>query len=180
MTILSAQNHAPKTRKPPADQAATIEAEIVELTPRLRAFARRFLRSDDDIDDLVQETLVKALNSLHLYHPGTSLKSWLFTILRNTFCTDYRRRKREPVGTEAAVEQLSVAPAQEWALREREVQRALTRLSDDMRRALTLVAAGASYEDAARICGCRLGTLKSRVNRARQSLSLLLENRSID
>ncbi|MBA5800468.1 MULTISPECIES: sigma-70 family RNA polymerase sigma factor [Rhizobium] len=179
MTTLYAQRAAAETRKTSADHAAT-EAEMVELTPRLRAFARRFLRSDDDIDDLVQETLLKALNSLHLYQPGTSLKSWLFTILRNTFCTNYRRRIREPVGMEAAIEQLSIAPAQEWALREREVQQALTLLSDDMRRALTLVAAGTSYEDAARICGCQLGTLKSRVSRARQSLALLLGNGFID
>ncbi|MBB2695490.1 UNVERIFIED_ORG: RNA polymerase sigma-70 factor (ECF subfamily) [Rhizobium esperanzae] len=157
-----------------------IELEIVELTPALRAFARRFLRSEDDIDDLVQETLLKALNSLHLYQPGTSLKSWLFTILRNTFCTNYRRQKREPVGVDAALEQVAIAPAQEWALREHELQRAMTRLSDDRRRALTLVAAGTSYEDAARMCGCRVGTLKSRVSRARESLLQMLGNHLAD
>ena len=159
---------------------SAIESEIVELTPALRAFARRFLRSDDDIDDLVQETLLKALNSLHLYHPGTSLKSWLFTILRNTFCTNYRRQKREPAGIDAAMEQIATAPTQEWALRERELQHALTLLSDDRRRALTLVAAGTSYEDAAKMCGCRIGTLKSRVSRARECLHSLLGNQLID
>ncbi|MGV4791783.1 sigma-70 family RNA polymerase sigma factor [Rhizobium sp. F40D2] len=151
-----------------------LESEIVQLTPALRAFARRFLRSEDDIDDLVQETLVKALNSLHLYRPGTSLKSWLFTILRNTFCTNYRRQKREPTAMEAAMEQVSIAPSQEWALRERELEHALTQLPDDRRRALILVATGTSYEDAARLCGCRIGTLKSRVNRARGSLLSML------
>lgn len=161
-------------------KTSAIELEIVELTPALRAFARRFLRSDDDIDDLVQETLLKALNSLHLYHPGTSLKSWLFTILRNTFCTNYRRRKREPAGIDAGMEQIATAPTQEWALRERELQHALTLLSDDRRRALTLVAAGTSYEDAARMCGCRIGTLKSRVSRARECLQSLLGNQLID
>ena len=159
---------------------SAIESEIVELTPALRAFARRFLRNDDDIDDLVQETLLKALNSLHLYHPGTSLKSWLFTILRNTFCTNYRRQKREPAGMDAAMEQIATAPTQEWALRERELQHALTLLSDDRRRALTLVAAGTSYEDAAKMCGCRIGTLKSRVSRARECLHSLLGNQLID
>ncbi|KPH05834.1 sigma-70 family RNA polymerase sigma factor (plasmid) [Rhizobium acidisoli] len=151
-----------------------LEAEIVQLTTALRAFARRFLRSEDDIDDLVQETLVKALNSLHLYRPGTSLKSWLFTIMRNTFCTNYRRQKREPTAMEAAMEQVSIAPSQEWALRERELEQALTQLPDDRRRALILVATGTSYEDAARMCGCRIGTLKSRVNRARGSLLSML------
>ncbi|MBX5179827.1 sigma-70 family RNA polymerase sigma factor [Rhizobium lentis] len=161
-------------------EKSAIEREIVELTPALRAFARRFLRSDDDIDDLVQETLLKALNSLHLYQPGTSLKSWLFTILRNTFCTNYRRKKREPAGMDAAMEQVAIAPTQEWVLREHELQRALTRLSDDRRRALTLVAAGTSYEDAAKMCGCRIGTLKSRVSRARECLIAMLGNHLVD
>jgi RNA polymerase sigma-70 factor (ECF subfamily) len=155
---------------------SAIELEIVTLTPALRVFARRFLRSNDDIDDLVQETLLKALNSLHLYHPGTSLKSWLFTSLRNTFCTNYRRQKREPTGMDVMVERIAIAPTQEWALRQHELQQALALLSDDRRRALTLVAAATSYEDAARICGCRIGTLKSRVSRARESLLLMLGN----
>ncbi|MFL5011645.1 sigma-70 family RNA polymerase sigma factor [Rhizobium sp.] len=155
---------------------SAIELEIVALTPALRVFARRFLRSNDDIDDLVQETLLKALNSLHLYRPGTSLKSWLFTILRNTFCTNYRKQKREPTGIDVMVERIASAPTQEWVLREHELQQALTLLSDDRRRALTLVAAGNSYEEAARMCGCRIGTLKSRVSRARESLQLMLGN----
>ncbi|MBX5188087.1 sigma-70 family RNA polymerase sigma factor [Rhizobium sp. NZLR3b] len=159
---------------------SAIESEIVQLTPALRAFARRFLRSEDDIDDLVQETLLKALNSRHLYKPDTSLKSWLFTILRNTFCTNYRRQKREPTAMDAAMEQVAIAPSQEWALRERELQRALVQLPDDRRRALILVATGTSYEDAARLCGCRIGTLKSRVSRARGSLLSMLGNNLID
>ena len=157
---------------------SAVESEIVQLTPALRAFARRFLRSEDDVDDLMQETLLKALNSLHCYQPGTSLKSWLFTIMRNTFCTNYRRQKREPTAIDAAMEQVAVAPSQEWALRERELEQALMQLSDDRRRALILVATGTSYEDAARLCGCRLGTLKSRVNRARCSLLSMLGNNS--
>ncbi|ANM13226.1 MULTISPECIES: sigma-70 family RNA polymerase sigma factor [unclassified Rhizobium] len=155
---------------------SAIQSEIVQFTPALRAFARRFLRGEDDIDDLVQETLLKALNSLHLYQPGTSLKSWLFTIMRNTFCTNYRRQKREPTAMDAAMEQIAIAPSQEWALRERELEQALTQLPDDRRRALLLVATGTSYEDAAKLCGCRLGTLKSRVNRARGSLLSMLGN----
>ncbi|MBX4864162.1 sigma-70 family RNA polymerase sigma factor [Rhizobium leguminosarum bv. viciae] len=177
MTSLSLSSPRPASHR---QETSSIELEIVELTPALHAFARRFLRSEDDIDDLVQETLLKALNSIHLYHPGTSLKSWLFTILRNTFCSNYRRRKREPVGMDVILEQVAVAPSQEWALRERELRQALTRLSDDRRRALTLVAAGTSYEDAARICGCRIGTLKSRVSRARETLHSLLGNQLID
>ncbi|MFS8148863.1 RNA polymerase subunit sigma [Rhizobium sp. R635] len=175
MMSLSSVRPATHSKKPSA-----IESEIVDLTPALRAFARRFLRNNDDIDDLVQETLLKALNSLHLYHPGTSLKSWLFTILRNSFCSNYRRQKREPTGIDTAMEQIATAPTQEWALRERELQRALKLLSEDRRRALTLVAAGTSYEEAAKICGCRIGTLKSRVNRARESLQTLLGNQLID
>jgi RNA polymerase sigma-70 factor (ECF subfamily) len=182
-TFLSSQERkmtALSSQRPASQETSSVELEIVELTPALHAFARRFLRSEDDIDDLVQETLLKALNSIRLYHPGTSLKSWLFTILRNTFCSNYRRRKREPVGMDVTMEQVSVAPSQEWALRERELRQAMTRLSDDRRRALTLVAAGTSYEDAARICGCRIGTLKSRVSRARETLHSLLGNQLID
>jgi RNA polymerase sigma-70 factor, ECF subfamily len=175
MTSLSTVHSASNSK-----ETSAIEVEIVELTPALRAFARRFLRSDDDIDDLVQETLMKALNSLHLYHPGTSLKSWLFTILRNTFCTNYRKQRREPAGMGVAMDQVSIAPTQEWALRERELQQALTLLPDDRRRALTLVATGTSYVDAARMCGCRIGTLKSRVSRARESLLLMLGNQLLD
>ncbi|TBZ41662.1 sigma-70 family RNA polymerase sigma factor [Rhizobium leguminosarum bv. viciae] len=162
------------------EDTSSIELEIVELTPALRGFARRFLRSQDDVDDLVQETLVKALNSIQLYQPGTSLRSWLFTILRNTFCSNYRRRQREPVGMDVTMAQIAIAPSQEWALRERELRQALTRLSEDRRRALTLVAAGTSYEDAARICGCRIGTLKSRISRARETLHTLLGNQLVD
>lgn len=161
-------------------QTSAIESEIVQLTPALRSFARRFLRSEDDIDDLVQETLLKALNSRHLYKADTSLKSWLFTILRNTFCTNYRRQKREPTAMDAVMEQVAIAPSQEWALRERELDRALTQLPDDRRRALILVATGTSYEDAAKLCGCRIGTLKSRVSRARGSLLSMLGSNLID
>ncbi|MFB2605837.1 sigma factor-like helix-turn-helix DNA-binding protein, partial [Rhizobium phaseoli] len=74
----------------------------------------------------------------------------------------------------------AIAPTQEWVLREHELQRALTLLSEDRRRALTLVAAGTSYEDAARMCGCRIGTLKSRVSRARESLVAMLGNNLVD
>ncbi|EJC84047.1 RNA polymerase sigma factor, sigma-70 family [Rhizobium leguminosarum bv. trifolii WSM2297] len=157
-----------------------IQMEIIQLTPALHCFARRFLRSKDDIDDLVQETLLKALKSIHHYQPGTSLRSWLFTILRNTFCSNYRRQQREPTGMDATVGQIAVAPAQEWVLREREIQKAMAKLPDDRRRALILVATGTSYEDAARLCGCRIGTLKSRVNRARGSLLSLLGPNPID
>jgi RNA polymerase sigma-70 factor (ECF subfamily) len=156
------------------DKRHSIENEIVNCTPALHAFARRFARSQDDINDLVQETLVKALNSIHLYQPGTALKSWLFTIMRNTFCTGYRRKLREPIGREQCIIEVAAAPSQEWSLRKQELRKALCQLSSDRRQALLLVAFGTTYEETAKICGCRIGTVKSRVNRARHDLVKVL------
>ena len=145
--------------------------EIVEMIPALRAFARTFYRDVSDADDLVQETLTKGLANIHQFEPGTSMKSWLFTILRNTFCTRYKVSKRECVGLPVGIEQTMSSPAnQEWRVQHHEVMRAIRDLDTDQKKALLLVAGGTSYSDAASICGCRVGTIKSRVNRARESL----------
>jgi len=157
-----------------------IEHGIVALTPALQAFARRFVRTQDDIDDLVQETLLKAIRAIDHYQPGTALKSWLFTIMRNTFCTNYARRRREPVEPDNATWDVATAPAQEWSARRHELQVAMNGLPENQRRALMLVALGSSYEETAEICGCRVGTIKSRVNRARQDLIVALGEQRMD
>lgn len=146
-------------------------AEIADMTPALVAFAHRFVRNNPDIEDLVQETIYRALRSLHCFTPGTSMKSWLFTIMRNTFCTRYKLARREYVGFPAGVqEQMSTPPTQEWILQHGDVIEAVRGLDDHQRQALMLIAEGTSYADAAKICNCQIGTIKSRVNRAREAL----------
>ena len=152
------------------------EEQIVALIPALRAFAYRFVRSNSDVDDLVQEAVYRALGHLDHFRPGSSMKSWLFTIIRNTYCTGYRRRVRENCGLldDAASYDLPMSATQDWAMRAIDVDAALAHLSAGERKALLLVAAGTSYEDAALSCNCKIGTIKSRVSRARLHLAELL------
>jgi RNA polymerase sigma-70 factor (ECF subfamily) len=156
------------TRK--AELAA--QSEVVELIPALRAFARTFCQRPEEADDLVQETLTKALANLDKYEPGTRLKSWLFTIMRNTFCTRFKKSTRETVGLpEAVTAKLTTEPSQEWTVQAEEVRQALNRLPEHHREMLVLIVMlGERYEDAAEICGCAVGTVKSRLSRARQQL----------
>jgi len=149
---------------------------ILKTMPHLRAFAISLSGNTDYADDLVQEALVRCLSNLDKFEVGTNLQAWLFTILRNQFLTTYRKRRREvedPDGIMAG--QLSVPPAQPGVLDLQDLRIALARLPVDQREALLLVSAeGLSYEEAASICGIRIGTLKSRVNRARTRLAELL------
>lgn len=152
-------------------------SELVELMPALRKFARRFHASPYDIDDLVQETVMKALSNSEKFQEGTRLKSWLFTIMRNTFCTKFGISKREHVGFEEGMAQSPcVQPSQEWSIRGRELEGALAQLSVPYRIAIELIfIEGSSYEKAAERCGCKVGTVKSRVNRARQQIAVLMQ-----
>ncbi|AYM60821.1 sigma-70 family RNA polymerase sigma factor [Agrobacterium fabrum] len=157
-------------------QLEVLRSGIADLAPALTAFARRFVRNEDDVNDLVQETMLRGFRSLQGFTPGTALKSWLFTILRNTFCTRYKVSRRECVGLPVGIEQSMSIPAdQEWRLQHQEVMRAILELDEDQKKALLLIAGGTSYSDAAAICGCRVGTIKSRVNRARESLRQKLD-----
>ncbi|MET3615032.1 RNA polymerase sigma-70 factor (ECF subfamily) [Rhizobium aquaticum] len=146
--------------------------QVVELIPALRAFARILCPQPENADDLVQETLIKAIANLNQYTEGTRLKSWLFTIMRNTFNTRYRKREREVIGLPPdSTNTLVTQPDQEWSARAKEVYTALMRLPDRYREILVLIVIqGESYEDAAVICDCAVGTVKSRLNRARQRL----------
>ncbi|MGW9231315.1 sigma-70 family RNA polymerase sigma factor [Pseudorhizobium sp. NPDC055634] len=151
---------------------ARTRVDIVELIPVLKSFARRFYSNSHDVDDLVQETVLRALANLDKFQPGTSMKSWTFTIMRNTFCTRYGRGKREFVGAgECASLQRSIDAPQEWAVRAREFDRALAGLPDHYREAFEIVLMrGESYETASSLCRCPVGTIKSRVNRARMAI----------
>lgn len=156
------------------------ESDVVALIPALRAFARTFYRNRDDADDLVQETLTKAIGSIDGFQSGTRLKSWLFTIMRNAFYTRVKRAQREAPGDLDCVASVpTMAATQDWHIGNLELKAALERLPDGQREAIILVGAlGVSYEEAASICQCEIGTIKSRINRARSALALDLDHQS--
>ena len=133
-------------------------------------------------DDLVQETLLRALANIDSFQPGTNMSAWLFTILRNLFRSEYRKRRREVEDTDGSyAESLKSQPEQNSHLEFKEFRAALAKLPPDQREALILVgASGFSYEEAAAICESAVGTIKSRVNRARARLSKLLSVESSD
>jgi RNA polymerase sigma-70 factor (ECF subfamily) len=149
---------------------------ILATVPSLRAFAVSLCGNLDRADDLVQETLTRALANIESFRPGTNMAAWLFTILRNQFRSEYRKRRREvedAEGTHAA--SLQAPPEQLARVEFGELRQALGELPEDQREALILVgASGFSYEEAANICGCAVGTIKSRVNRARTHLAQLM------
>jgi RNA polymerase sigma-70 factor (ECF subfamily) len=144
--------------------------------PKLRAFAYSLCGRNDLADDMVQETLLRAWHHLDSFQEGTSLRAWLFTILRNAYFSELRKTRREvgdADGKKAVT--LCVAPSQYGRLDIVDLQGALDLLAPTQREALVLVAAaGWSYEEAASIVQCPVGTIKSRVNRARTNLSQLL------
>lgn len=151
------------------------EAFIAQI-PQLRAFAISLSGNRDEADDLVQETLMKAWNKIDSFEEGTNLRAWLFTILRNTFISARQRRRDIPDSDGVHLEALSEAPHQPGYLDLQDLRTALVHLPEYQREALILVgAAGFSYQEAAEICGCAVGTLKSRVSRARAHLSKLLD-----
>jgi len=148
------------------------DRELIELRPALMAFARSFVRSPNDADDLVQETIVRALSNRHQFVAGTRLKSWLFTIMRNTFYNARVRALRERPGQDECVaDGRVVKAAQEDAQRLREVSDSIGRLPPAFRDSLIMIAMGESCEYVAQHCGCAVGTVKSRVSRARRLVS---------
>jgi RNA polymerase sigma-70 factor, ECF subfamily len=155
---------------------------VLAAVPSLRAFAISLSGNVDRADDLVQETLLRALVNINSFEPGTNLSAWLFTILRNLFRSEYRKRRREVEdGDGTYAESLKSQPEQEARVEFREFRAALAKLPSDQREALILVgASGFSYEETAGICGCAVGTIKSRVNRARARLAELMSIESLD
>ena len=151
-------------------------ALLVAEIPNLRAFAASLSGSIQNADDLVQDTLLKAWGHADSFTPGTSIRAWLFTILRNTYYSQYRKRGREVQDTDGIYsERVMRAPPQESALEFSDFRAALAKLPEEQREVLILVgASGLSYEEAAEICDVAVGTVKSRVNRARVKLAELL------
>lgn len=153
-----------------------IRDEVLASVPNLRAFAVSLCGSLDRADDLVQETLLRAFTHIDSFEPGTHMVAWLFTILRNLFRSEYRKRRREVEDIDGEyAETLWTHPAQIGRVEFNELLAALDELQPEQREALILVAAADfSYDQVAAICGCAVGTIKSRVNRARIRLADLL------
>lgn len=151
-------------------------AELTKAIPHLRAFARSLSGDADRADDLVQDAILRALRAESQFTPGTNFRAWIFTILRNQYVNQLRRRKfvAEPKDG-VDLDLLWVPPSQDAKLEFQDFRRALMMLTPDQREILLMVgASGFSYEEAAEICNCAVGTVKSRLSRARRELSRLL------
>ena len=142
----------------------------------LKAFATSLSGNVDRAQDLVQETFLRALANHTSFEPGTHMSAWLFTILRNLFRSEYRKRRREVEDTDGSyTESLKSHPEQHSRIEFQEFRQLLARLPTEQRESLILVgASGFSYEEAAAICQCAVGTIKSRVNRARTRMADML------
>ena len=160
-----------------AKLASDFQRELVSLAPYLRAFAWSLCGNREDADDLAQETLVKAWQARDSFVPGTNLKAWLFTIQRNQFYTNRRSSGRQVAWNQQAAESVcGTSQDPMWAAELSDMARALGCLHDEQREVLILVGAGGfSYEEAAQICRCAVGTVKSRATRARRALLRFLD-----
>jgi RNA polymerase sigma-70 factor (ECF subfamily) len=157
------------------------QAELVALVPHMRAFARSLCRDRAQADDIAQEALASAWGSRATFTPGTNLKAWVFRILRNQFYGDKRRSWRLTQLDPTVAEETLVAVSHPTAALELDdVRRAMLELNDEQREALILVGvAGLPYDEVALIVDCPLGTIKSRVSRAREQLLRILAGRSL-
>ena len=166
-----------KDSTPDPAREAAFKAELVALIPHLRAFARTLAGDPTSADDLAQDAMMKAWDARQSYQMGTNMKAWTFMILRNQFYSEKRRSWRQTQLDQEAAERTLVAvddPEAPVALDE--LRLGLSMLPAEQREALILVGAGGfAYEEAADICGCAVGTVKSRVSRARRALQGILE-----
>ncbi|MEO6395535.1 MAG: RNA polymerase sigma factor [Devosia sp.] len=168
-------------KKPQPEASALAETpsfkrEMLATLPSLRAFAVSLSGRHDKADDLVQDTVMKAWAKQDSFQMGTNIKAWLFTILRNEFYSQMRKRGREVQDSDGAfTERMAVHPSQYGILDMADFKKALDGLPPDQREAIVLIgASGFSYEEAAQICNCAVGTMKSRVSRARTRLQDVL------
>jgi RNA polymerase sigma-70 factor (ECF subfamily) len=155
----------------------SFKRDLLATLPSLRAFAVSLSGRHDKADDLVQDTVMKAWAKQESFELGTNIKAWLFTILRNEFYSQMRKRGREVQDTDGVfTERMAVHPSQYGIVDLNDFRKALDKLPDDQREAVILIgASGFSYEEAAEICHCAIGTMKSRVSRARTKLQELLQ-----
>jgi RNA polymerase sigma-70 factor, ECF subfamily len=155
---------------------------MLAAIPTVRAFAMSLCRNPDRADDLVQETLLRAIANIDSFEAGTNMEGWLITILRNQFRSEWRWRRNEVQDVDGRYAESREAPAKQHSQVEfEEFRLALASLPDDQRETFILVAAaGFSYDEAAAVCECAVGTIKSRVNRARTQLAQLLSDEGAD
>jgi RNA polymerase sigma-70 factor (ECF subfamily) len=160
---------------------ADFKAELIALIPHMRAFARSLCNNPAEAEDLAQDALAKAWASRASFTMGTNLKAWTFMIVRNQFYSDKRRSWRsQPLDPETAERTLVAVTNPLAGLELDDLRRALAMLPDDQREALILIGAGGlSYEEASEICGVAIGTVKSRVSRARDRLALIFADGAI-
>lgn len=153
------------------------KTELLALIPQVKTFARMLAKGREDAEDLTQDTLARAWRHRDAFQPGTNLRAWLFTIARNAFLSKNRRAWREGPLDEDSLDHLTTNGAdQVWSTELTDTLRAMRSLPDVLREALLLVGAkGYSYEEVAVLCDCPIGTIKSRVSRARTTLAALLE-----
>ena len=160
-----------------AQSGASPRDELVDHLPALRAFALSLTRDGASADDLVQDTIVKAWTNIEKFQPGTNLRAWLFTILRNTFYSARRKTRREVSDTDGIhAARQATRPEHDGRLAMNDFKVAFEQLPDEQREALILVGgSGFSYEEAANMTGVAVGTVKSRANRGRRRLAELLQ-----
>ena len=153
------------------------KAELVSHMKVLRAFAMSLTRNDAAADDLVQDTILKAWTNLDKFQEGTNMRAWLFTILRNTFYSSRRKAAREVEDSTGAItDSISVKPDHDGHLQLAEFRAALEQLPAEQREVLTLIGVlQYSYEEAAEVCGVKIGTIKSRLNRGREALAIKMQ-----
>jgi RNA polymerase sigma-70 factor (ECF subfamily) len=165
-----------------AASEAVFKRDLVALIPHLRAFARTLCGDAAAADDLAQDAVLKAWDARSSFQMGTNMKAWTFMILRNQFYSEKRRSWRQSqLDQEAAERTLVAADDPEAPVALDEMRLAMGMLPSEQREALILVGAGGfAYEEAAEICGCAVGTVKSRVSRARRALQAILERGAYD
>ncbi len=165
-----------------AGMEAQFKKELVNLIPHLRAFARTLAGNPTAADDLAQDAMMKAWDARASYQMGTNMKAWTFMILRNQFYSEKRRSWRSTqLDQEAAERTLIAIDDPESPVHLDEMRLAIKKLPAEQREALILVGAGGfAYEEAADICGCAVGTVKSRVSRARRALHEIMESGNYD
>lgn len=175
MTGTAAPKRAP-------DERAEFKQQMEKLIPSLRSFARGLCGNRDLADDLAQEAMMRAWAAQDSFTPGTNFRAWMFMIVRNQFYTTIRKNSRMTSWDPEAAERILVAPAtQEHHVEVNDVAAALQKLPPEQREMLLLIGAGgASYEEAAEIAGCAIGTVKSRLARGRAALSLLVNGPADD
>ncbi len=166
---------------PDSSQGDDPRRDIIRLLPELRAYARFLVRQPSEADDLLQEAVARALAALQQYQGGTSLRAWSFTIVRNLFYEQARRRRVERRALErSGAGQEWAPPAQDGHLDLSDLTRGLFTLPPLLREALVLVGAqGMSHEEAAAICAVPVGTMKARVSRARTQLARVMQAREL-